>query len=209
MTNLEQDYNDLLVKRKEVLKEITDLMKNKEVSQYIKLQKENADLEEKQADLYRKVQIEKYENCDHILICSRVNHDSYEGRSHAHLGCIKCGLDTSILSKIIENGQDIADLSFDQQIMYEYLEKLYEKNIYLINADISILCNLELAQAIYKKIEEKNPGIDDYTAIKYFEIALDNIRYKPVSEERQTSRAKRLGLSKNFKSWNTFDVHRW
>lgn len=115
------------------------------------------------------------------------------------------------MSKVIEQGYDINDLSTDRRIMYNYLKELYDNNIYLSMsvADIFTPCDLELATALYKKIKETHPDIDDDTATVYFEIALDNMRYKPVTEERQTNRAKRLGLSKNFKNWDCSDVHHW
>ena len=48
--------------------------------------------------------------------------------------------------------------------------------------------------------------IDDETAYKYFEIALDNIRNIKVNNNRKNSRAKRLSLIPNFKKWNSSDV---
>ena len=62
-------------------------------------------------------------------------------------------------------------------------------------------CNLQLAMAIYNKIIEKYPDIDDETALKYFEIALDNIRDIKVSSKRKRSRAIRLNLNPNFSNW--------
>ena len=50
--------------------------------------------------------------------------------------------------------------------------------------------------------------IDDKTVIKYFEIALDDIRNIEVSDERKKSRAKRLGLSKDFNRWNQISIKR-
>ncbi len=69
------------------------------------------------------------------------------------------------------------------------------------DADINTVCDRELAIALYKKIREYHPDIDDKTVIKYFEIALDDIRNIEVSDERKKSRAKRLGLSKDFNRW--------
>ena len=69
-----------------------------------------------------------------------------------------------------------------------------------------IICDLELATAIYNKILEYYPNIDDDTAIKYLGIALDNIRNIEVSEERKMGRAKRLDLSKNFNRWSSSNV---
>ncbi len=211
MTELEKKYFELLKEREKILDEINEMHKIIIIQKYNKLKRRNANLEEKQNELYEQLQMEKYENCDHIFVRHNINHDSYEGRVYPSCGCIKCGLDTSILSKVIEQGYDINDLSTDQQIMYNYLKELYDNNIFLNIAepDITTPCNLELATAIYKKIKEAHPDIDDDTTTVYFEIALDNMRYKPVTEERQISRAKRLGLSKNFKNWDCSDVHHW
>ena len=58
--------------------------------------------------------------------------------------------------------------------------------------------DLDLAKAIYSKIKEAHPDIDDETARKYFEIVLYNIRENKVSDERK---AKRLSLSPEFNKW--------
>ena len=63
------------------------------------------------------------------------------------------------------------------------------------------------SKSIYTRIKETHPDIDDDMAIKYFEIALNNIRNIKVSEERKINRAKRLSLDPKFKSWNCSDVH--
>ena len=42
---------------------------------------------------------------------------------------------------------------------------------------------------------------NDLIAIKYFEIALDNIRNIDVSDERKVNRAKRLALMPSFNKW--------
>lgn len=86
--------------------------------------------------------------------------------------------------------------------MYDYLS---EKD--LRGKETKIACNLDLAQAIYSKIKEMHPDIVDDMAVKYFEIALDNIRNIKASEERKTNRAKRLSLDPEFKSWYASGVH--
>lgn len=137
---------------------------------------------------------EEYKCCEHILVYSEIDYDRYEGRTHRSCGCIKCGLDNSVLSKKV-------GLTFYQMIMYDYLRKRH-----LMGKETKIACDLSLAQAIYSKIKETHPDINDEMAIKYFEIALNDIRNIKVSEERKTNRAKRLSLDPKFKSWNAQDV---
>ena len=42
--------------------------------------------------------------------------------------------------------------------------------------------------------------------IKYFNVAINDIRNKEVSDERKASRAKRLLLSPKFNKWDSIDV---
>ena len=83
----------------------------------------------------------------------------------------------------------------------------YLKSNRFYGLETKVICNIDLAQAICKKIREVYPDIDDKTLVKYFEIALDNIRNIEVSNERKMSRAKRLLLKPNFKKWNAKDVY--
>ena len=73
--------------------------------------------------------------------------------------------------------------------------------VYRSGIDTKMFCDLDLAKAIYSKIREAHPNIDDETARKYFEIALDNIRNIKVTEERKANRAKRLLLIPGFNRW--------
>ena len=68
------------------------------------------------------------------------------------------------------------------------------------------ICDIKLAKAIYSRIKETHPDIDDETARKYFEIALNDIRNIKVSEKRKINRAKRLSLGK-FNNWHVKDVY--
>ena len=81
------------------------------------------------------------------------------------------------------------------------MASVLEEHDYNDDSDINIVCDKELAMALYKKIREYHPDIDDKTVIKYFEIALDDIRNIEVSDERKKSRAKRLGLRRDFNRW--------
>ena len=66
---------------------------------------------------------------------------------------------------------------------------------------LGIECDIDLARKIFSRIIETHPNIDDETAIKYFVKALNDIRDKEVSDERQESRAKRLSLNPDFRRW--------
>ena len=89
-------------------------------------------------------------------------------------------------------------LTPEQKIMYNYMQD----NYYDRGLHSERFCDLDLAMSIYRKIKEAHPDIDDKTALKYFEIALDNIRNIKVNDERKESRAKRLSLSNKFNKWN-------
>ena len=57
---------------------------------------------------------------------------------------------------------------------------------------------------MYSKIVEYHPEIDDVTALKYFEIALDNMRNIRVTDDRKESRVKRLMLKPGFHNWGGY-----
>lgn len=77
---------------------------------------------------------------------------------------------------------------------------------YSIGTDTEILCDFDLAKALFARIKAVHPDIDDKTAVRYFQIALANIRNIPVSDVRKQNRAKRLLLSSKFNKWNAKDV---
>lgn len=175
---------------------MNQLREDDRVKKYIELQSKNETLYNEQIALYQELKKEEYSSCNHILVYSEIDYDRYEGRSYKSCGCIKCGLDGSVLSQSREY------LPFSQKIMYDYLRKNR-----LRGKETNITCDLDLAHAIYSKVKEVHPDINDDTAIGYFEIALNNIRNTKVSEERKTNRAKRLSLGSKFKNWNASDVH--
>lgn len=164
---------------------------------YRKMLKLNELLMEKEMLLKDLAQREEYENCKHIFVCSSVLHECYEGITTKEYGCIKCGLDTSIRKEYYRR-----NLTEEERVMYEYLEQKSKlTGIYTKND-----CDLALARSIYAKIKEAHPKIKDETALKYFEIALADIRNIEVGEERKENRAKRLLLSPNFNKWNKDDI---
>ena len=196
MSDLKRKYEELKNQREKTIEELNQLREDDRVKRYIELQSKNETLYNEQIALYQELKKEEYSSCNHILVYSEIDYDRYEGRSYKRCGCIKCGLDGSVSSQSREY------LPFSQKIMYDYLRKNH-----LRGKETNIACDLDLAHAIYSKVKEVHPDIDDDTAIGYFEIALNNIRSTKVSEDRKTNRAKRLSLGSKFKNWNASDVH--
>lgn len=198
MSELKKEYDETTEQRVAVIDELKQLENDELVKRYLELKKENYNLYDKQLRLYGSIKKEEYDECKHILVYSKIDYDRYEGRTYRSCGCIKCGLDNSVLDKEREW------LTPTQKIMYDYLRKNHLN--YFNGIKIDILCDIDLATSIYSKIKDANPDIDDETAIKYFEIALHNIRNIEVNDERKISRAKRLSLSPKFKRWNGRDI---
>lgn len=195
MSNYKKEYDELIKQREKIVAEIKELEKNETVIRYIELTKQNETLYKQQQNLYKDIKESKFSSCKHILVYSRIDYDRYEGRTYKRCGCIKCGLNNSVL-----NG--------DYRLLIEGIMYNYLRNNYFSGIETKVACDLDLAQAIYSKIKEAHPDIDDKTAIKYFEIALDNIRNIKVSDDRKVSRAKRLSLNPDFKRWNVKDIYR-
>ena len=196
MDTEKEEYERITLERKLVSEEIKKISENDIVKRYFELCKRNNQLTNAQKELYTDIKSDEYLDCNHIWVTEFKDYDAYEGRTETYCGCIKCGLDEKVLY-LMEYNPDYRCLTLDQQIMYDVMQN----NHYYGGIHTDIVCNLELAKAIYKRINEVHPNISDQLARKYFEIALNNIRTKEVSEERKESRAKRLSLSPNFKKW--------
>lgn len=199
MKDLTENYAKIIEQRKEIITEMEKLEESEILKRYFYLKKKNESLYNEQLILFKNMKMKEYETCHHILIYSKMDYDRYEGRTYASCGCIKCGLDNSVLNK----SRDC--LIGTQRIMYDYLKKNY------LSCDFggiqtSILCDMDLAQAIYRKIKNTYPSIDDEKAVQFFKYALKNIRSSKVSDERKANRAKRLSLNPHFQKWNSSDI---
>lgn len=192
MNDLEREYADVIEKRQKVKEELTALEQTETIKRYFKLRLEWDILYNKRHDLYKKIEEERISSCKHILV-----NTSSGSAYNQTCGCIKCGVDTSILEERRER------LSFEEKIKYDYLKNNY---IRLKSTLTDITCDLNLAMALYSKIKEHHPNIDDETAIHYFKVALDHIRNVNVNDERKKSRAKRLSLKPTFNCWNEKDI---
>lgn len=203
MEDLKSAYEEILTKREGLLKKIKTLSNDEKVKKYFELCKRNESLAKDQKDLYRKIKTKEYATCQHIWVNTLNDYDSFEGRSSSYVGCVKCGLDKRVLYYAARY-YDSDLLPFEQKIMYDSLENHRHSN----GTNTHILCDLSLAKAIYVKIKETHPDIDDETSIKYLKAALYNMRYKDTSEERKNNRIKRLSLDPTFNKWNGYDIIR-
>ena len=109
--------DEIIEQRVVVIDELKQLENDELVKRYLELKKENHNLYDKQLRLYGSIKKEEYDECKHILVYSKIYYDRYEGRTYRSCGCIKCGLDNSVLDK------ERKWLTPTQQIMYDYLRK--------------------------------------------------------------------------------------
>lgn len=196
MSDIRKNYEEMLSEMKKINSRLEELMEDKQVQEYLTLDDQRLKLESELSELYTVMKKEEFSKCSHIWIPVSKNVDYYEGRSDIDYGCMKCGLDQRVLSASYPEF-----LSVDDKIMYNYLRQHYA-----IHQGIKshTLCDLDLAHAMYSKIVEYHPEIDDVTALKYFEIALDNMRNIRVTDDRKESRVKRLMLKPGFHNWGGY-----
>lgn len=196
MSDIRKNYEEMLSEMKKINSRLEELMEDKQVQEYLTLDDQRLKLESELSELYTVMKKEEFSKCSHIWIPVSKNVDYYEGRSDIDYGCMKCGLDQRVLSASYPEF-----LSVDDKIMYNYLYQHYA-----IHQGIKshTLCDLDLAHAMYSKIVEYHPEIDDVTALKYFEIALDNMRNIRVTDDRKESRVKRLMLKPGFHNWGGY-----
>lgn len=184
-------YQQISSKRLAIRRELELLRNNEYVKKYFPLRKEEEKLEQEQEHLFVDLKNKEYATCSHIWIVSDIERDPYEGRSYRYSGCIKCGLEEIVMERSIYNS---SNMDFEHKIMYDFMSK----NSYKRGIRTNRYCDLELARAIYQKVKENHLDIDDQMALKYLEIALDNMRHIKVNEDRKVSRAKRLSLDPDF-----------
>lgn len=200
MSALTQEYEKITEERGKIIERLKSLEKLLIIRQYNEFTEKNRQLYQRQNDLYGKVKQEEFASCNHILVYTQIDYDRYEGRTYKSRGCIKCGLDDSVL----DCEEDL--LLPSRRIMYDYF-KGDGHNRYLKGMETGVVCDIDLAQAIYFKIRENHPDIDDETAVIYLKKALEDIRNIKVNDERKASRARRLSLPSKFSNWNSRDVY--
>lgn len=199
--DIRDKYNSLLEEKEEIDNELKDLESNPLIRRYFELKQKELVLFKEELDLYKKIKFDEYSNCNHVLVTSEVQHDYVEGRKYLYNGCIKCGLNEAV-SELEKDEMDT-----DERIQYEYLRNKRSFSS-LQGKHTDEACNIRLAHAIYKRIVECYPNIDDNKLIKYFGSALNGIRKHEVNESRKDSRTKRLNLRKGFSNWTSSGVHK-
>ena len=186
-----EEYNDKYDEINKKQERIDEVENNELIKEYMELKRTIEDDKRILKQDYLNMKKLEYKTCNHVFITSGVSYnDRYSKETYKYAGCIKCGLDTSVLSHRCK--------CEEAEIMLNYL-KDYDLRLIV---SMNVPCDLDLACAIYKKIKENHQDIDDMTAFKYFEIALNNMRNKDVSVERKESRVKRLQLSEHFINWD-------
>lgn len=185
MDDIENRYNNLIKKREKIVSRLEVLQKHMVVKEYNNLKAENKDLLKQINQLSTLLEYNYYDNCNHILINTDKSSES------DYYGCIKCGLKNEVLETYGTN----------KPVMFSYLANHKSYSNFRNARKINDYCDLELAQAIYQKINNVYPNIDDDLLIEYFENSLRHIRNIEVNKEREISRSKRLELNANFSKW--------
>ena len=191
MIILEKSYEEISAEINTVVNELRVLKQDATVKQYLKKVKDLKELKKERESIYKIMKTEEYSECNHILVYTSITEDP-RGRIQRTCGCIKCGLDESVLL----NKNDKVD--FKEKIMKDYLLR---HGACLNGLKLLKVCDLSLGTAIYNRIKEVHPDIDDNTAFSHFKYAINHIKYVPVSESRKVSRAKRLSLQEDFNNW--------
>ena len=186
-----QEYERIINLSNEIQTQIARLENTDLIKQYLELLHQNQKLLQKQKELYKKIKTEEYSSCDHLWIETITDYNFLKTPFH-YCSCVKCGLDQGVVY-LINHGKP---LSFEQTIMYNFLKKHNLDNPNQINSNIK--CNFSLVIALYKKIEENHPNIDNITMQKYIQTALDSIRQNENDTQEKENRIKRLTLNPNF-----------
>lgn len=162
--NSMEKYNKLLSDLKDIELEKSALEKDETVKRYLQLKKDIIKLQNKKVKIYKEMKYQEYDKCNHILIYSKIENDPHESRTYKYRGCVKCGLDESVLD---------ADytLSFEEQIKYDYLISKGIRYIHGIQTDV--VNNLDEAQKYYQLLKTNNPDINDEEFVRYFEAYIN------------------------------------
>lgn len=194
MEDLKFRYDQIVSKRKRIIEEINRLEENETLRKYFELCGENEELEHEQKNIYKQLKTKEYSSCNHVWVTTLQEYNVLRHHPSYYYGCIKCGLNEKVLYLMHTYYDTPDELEFDERIMYDFMRKSYWNN----GVGTNLFCDLDLAKAIYTKIKEIHPDIDDETAVKYLKVALHFIRDIKVSDERKISRAKRLSLHPNY-----------
>ena len=159
MKNLNKEYKEKINEWEEVKQEIRRLKQYKTVKRYLELEEESKIINKDLNNLYKKILYERYSNCNHILVMSDYDYDSYEGRSYRYYGCIKCGLDEGVINRGY-------GLNKEENTM---LELMNEYEVHRIGGkQTGIACELSDARELYNEIIENDKDLSDDEIISIF-----------------------------------------
>lgn len=192
MSILEDDLSRIKKKYDSVLEQLELLEKCDIIKEYHRLTEEgsllSAEVQDAERELFREEKLAQYSHCKHLRVCTRIEMDGYNV-VHS-FGCVKCGVNSAVLNR--------STSSLEESVMREYLNSLPGRHLNGINMGD---CDFELAKALYKSIKRDNPDADDLEIQLYFRHALDVLRYKSMTSEKEDSRIKRLSLTPGFAGW--------
>lgn len=178
MENLKVKQEKIENERKNIIQELKKLRESKIIKKYFDLSSRNDELLSQQKKLIREIKTNEYKKCNHIFIMTRYNYDySFEGLSEKFYGCVKCGLNEEVLTKY---KYGIEFLTLEEQIMHDYIRTYHMGGIY-----IDKLYDLEEGRSIYNNIKSACSNIDDKTACKYLEIALEAYEKENKNKEKK------------------------
>lgn len=170
-----EEYEAIIKYRKKLCSEIVELEETPDVKKYKELISRNQRLKKHENELYIHLKNKEYDNCNHVLVYTEEDDKRREGRIYKYCGCIKCGLDESILKT---QGKE---KKLEDQVKYTYLVL---NNSKIEGKQIGLDCGINLAMSIYENIIADNKEIDDDTLIKLFKEEYYDLKakYKPASE---------------------------
>lgn len=200
-------FMEQLQQLEKLLKMTTDQVEllriSADVKQYFELVTQEYQLLDQIAQLQRKQQMNRYAACNHIWVVTYVLQYPNCNTPINYHGCIKCGLDQSVL---LYPEEDKPLLTQEAMAMYDFLSNHDWDISDHLNENLNLPsslhtfehCNIDLGRTIYAKIKKAHPTIDDLTALHYFKVALHHIKATPVNQDRETKRMERLSMGEEF-----------
>ena len=173
--NEKEEYEAIVKYRKKLCGEIVELEETPDVKKYKELISRNQRLKKHENELYIHLKNKEYEDCNHVLVYTKEDDKIREGRIYKYCGCIKCGLDESILKK---QGKD---KNLEEHVQYMYLVL---NNSKIEGKQTGLDCGINLAKSMYDEIITDNGEIDDDALIelfkeKYYDLKM---KYKSTNE---------------------------
>ena len=172
MEDLNKEYEKVLKEQEQNLGYIKVLKELRSVQRYLELCDKQSELNKQADDLYEKILLKRYANCEHVLVLSDVEHDYMEGRSYPYYGCVKCGFDSAVAHR--GWGKDK-----EEKKMLQIMEKHKVYRVYGTYTDVA--CKVSVGKELWDEIKNKNPDLSDSEIISIF---------------KKRAKAKKLSLNK-------------